>query len=76
MYLKRHVHSFIWCAQVEDKSRVGVCLDTCHLFAAGYDVATNSGLDKTFADFDRIIGRQYLRGMHINDSKAKLASKR
>ena len=55
---------------------MGVCLDTCHLFAAGYDVASEAGLDKTFADFDRIVGRKYLRGMHINDSKAALASRK
>lgn len=53
-----------------------MCLDTCHLFAAGYDVSTAEGLDKTFKDFDRVIGRQYLKGMHVNDSKAKLSSKR
>ena len=55
--------------QVEDKSRVGVCLDTCHSFAAGYDLKTKAGYEKTFADFDRIVGLKYLKGMHLNDSK-------
>ena len=54
--------------RVEDKSRVGVCLDTCHTFAAGYDLRTMEALDATFAEFDRIIGFGYLRGMHLNDA--------
>ncbi|NNF99541.1 MAG: deoxyribonuclease IV [Desulfobacteraceae bacterium] len=54
---------------VEDKSRVGVCLDTCHLFAAGYDIRTAAGYDATMNDFHRIVGMDYLKGMHLNDSK-------
>jgi len=61
---------------VQDKSRVGVCLDTCHLFAAGYDIRTRDGWNETMADFDREIGIQYLRGMHLNDSKTALSSKK
>ena len=54
--------------RVEDKSRVGVCLDTCHSFAAGYDLRTKEACDATFAEFDRIVGFQYLKGMHLNDA--------
>ena len=61
--------------QVEDKDRVGVCLDTCHTFVAGYDLRTVEACEHTFAEFDRIVGIQYLRGMHINDSKIKLGDR-
>lgn len=61
---------------VEDKSRVGVCLDTCHLFAAGHDLRTKESYDQVMANFDRIVGREYLCAWHINDSKAPLGSKR
>jgi len=54
---------------VEDKSRVGVCIDTCHAFTAGYDVRTPEGFNDTFEKFDEIVGFQYLKGMHLNDSK-------
>ena len=60
---------------VEDKSRVGVCLDTCHLFASGYDLRTPEAFDATLAEFDRVVGMAYLRGMHLNDAKQKLGSK-
>ncbi|KHT61717.1 endonuclease IV [Photobacterium gaetbulicola] len=60
--------------QVEDKSRVGVCIDTCHAFAAGYDLRSETATDKTFAEFDLVVGMQYLRGMHLNDSKGGLGS--
>lgn len=55
---------------VEDKSRVGVCIDTCHAFAAGYDLRTPAECEKTFADFARTVGFKYLRGMHLNDAKS------
>ncbi|BCD61481.1 deoxyribonuclease IV [Nitratiruptor sp. YY08-26] len=58
-----------------DKSRVGVCLDTAHMFAAGYDLRTKEAYEKTMQEFDKIVGFEYLRGMHINDSKAKFASR-
>lgn len=61
--------------KVEDKSRVGVCLDTCHSFAAGYDLRTNEACDKTYAEFDRIVGFKYLRGMHLNDAIKPLGSR-
>lgn len=61
--------------KVEDKSRVGVCLDTAHTLAAGYEIRTREGFDDTFGKFGQIIGFQYLKGMHINDSKKELASR-
>ncbi len=60
---------------VEDKSRVGVCIDTCHTFAAGYDIKTEKGYKDTFEEFDRIVGFNYLKGMHLNDSKKDLATR-
>ena len=60
--------------RVEDKSRVGVCIDTCHAFAAGYDMRTRETFEQTFADFDRIVGFNYLRGMHLNDAMKILGS--
>ncbi|MBK6964488.1 MAG: deoxyribonuclease IV [Bacteroidales bacterium] len=59
---------------VEDKSRVGVCLDTCHTFTAGYDLITPEGYDDTFKQFDGIVGFSYLRGIHLNDSMKPLGS--
>jgi deoxyribonuclease-4 len=61
--------------RVEDKSRVGVCLDTCHTFAAGYDLRTREALDATFAEFERVVGFGYLRGMHLNDAMKPLGSR-
>lgn len=61
--------------QVEDKDRVGVCIDTCHTFTAGYDLRTKEDCERTFAEFDRIVGMHYLRAMHLNDSKVEFASK-
>lgn len=61
--------------RVEDKSRVGVCIDTCHAFAAGYDLSTDEGFARTWADFDRTVGFNYLRGMHLNDTKKGLNSR-
>jgi len=61
--------------QVEDKKRVGVCIDTCHTFTAGYDLRTKEGCERTFAEFDCIVGMHYLRAMHLNDSKVEFASK-
>ncbi len=60
---------------VEDKSRVGVCLDTCHTFTAGYDMRTTETCQQTFAEFNAVVGFKYLRGMHLNDSKAEFASR-
>lgn len=60
--------------KVEDKSRVGVCVDTCHTYSAGYDLRSEEGYDKTWREFDEIIGFNYLRGMHLNDDKRELGS--
>ena len=60
--------------RVEDKSRVGVCIDTCHAFAAGYDLRTAEACDKTFAELERVVGFGYLKGMHLNDAMKILGS--
>lgn len=60
---------------VEDKSRVGICFDTCHAFAAGYDLRTSEGCAQVFGDFDRQVGFQYLKGMHINGAKSSFGSR-
>jgi deoxyribonuclease IV len=60
--------------RVDDRNRVGVCLDTAHAFAAGYDLRTPEVFDRTLAAFDRIVGFRYLRGVHLNDSKAEFGS--
>jgi len=60
---------------VDDKSRVGVCLDTCHTYTAGYDIKSATGYKATFEEFDSLIGFQYLKGMHLNDSKKELGSR-
>ena len=59
---------------VKDRSRVGVCLDTCHLFAAGYDLRSEEAMDRTWKEFDRLIGFEFLQGMHLNDAKSTLGS--
>ncbi|HNZ68213.1 MAG: deoxyribonuclease IV [Prolixibacteraceae bacterium] len=61
--------------QVEDKSRVGVCIDTCHSYSAGYDLKSAEGAARVFETFDRIIGFHYLKGMHLNETKKELGSK-
>lgn len=61
--------------RVEDKTRVGVCIDTAHTLAAGYDIKMEQGFTETFRHFDEVIGFSYLRGMHINDSKKDLATR-
>ena len=58
--------------RVDDKSRVGVCLDTCHTYTAGYDIVND--YDKVFEEFDKEVGFNYLRGMHLNDSKKALGT--
>lgn len=60
---------------IEDKSRAGVCIDTCHTFCSGYDIRTEEGFRKTFEDFEKIVGIQYLKGIHLNDSKKDLGTK-
>lgn len=60
--------------KVEDKSRVGVCIDTCHAYSAGYDLRSEEGYSKTWQEFDQMIGSQYLRALHLNDDKRELGS--
>ena len=60
--------------RIEDKSRVGVCIDSCPAYAAGYDLATDEGYAAMWNEFDRVIGLKYLSGMHLNDSKKGLGS--
>ncbi|QLG72611.1 hypothetical protein HG535_0D03190 [Zygotorulaspora mrakii] len=61
---------------IEEKDRVGVCIDTCHTYAAGYDISTKDSFDKFWNDFDEIIGFKYLSAIHLNDSKAPLGANR
>lgn len=61
--------------RVEDKSRVGVCIDTCHAFAAGYDLSSEEGCDEVFTAFEQTVGFEYLKGMHLNDAMKPLGSR-
>ena len=61
---------------VNNKERIGVCLDTCHMFAAGYDIRTKEGWEESLKEFDREIGLNYLKAMHLNDSKFELGSRK
>lgn len=72
-YRFEHLAAII--AQVEDHSRVGVCLDTCHTFTAGYDLRTRAACDTTFSEFEHVVGFQYLCGMHLNDSKPEIGTR-
>ncbi len=71
----RFEHLAYLIERIEDKSRVGVCLDTCHTFTAGYDLRTPEAYEATMAEFDRIVGSTYLSAMHLNDSKPPLGSR-
>ena len=62
-------------AQVEDKSRVGVCIDTCHAFTAGYNLKDPEEYEKTWTELDSIVGFNYLRGIHLNDSKKEISTR-
>ena len=62
-------------AHVREPERLCVCVDTAHIFAAGYDISTEAGVKKTFADFDRIVGRERLAALHLNDSKVALGAR-
>lgn len=72
-YMFEHLAAII--EKVEDKTRVGVCIDTCHAFAAGYDISTEAGFSGVFDEFERIIGFKYLMGMHLNDAMKPGGSK-
>lgn len=60
---------------IHDKERIGVCIDTAHAYSAGYDIKSEEGFANTFARFDEIIGFDFLKGMHLNDSKKEFASR-
>ena len=62
-------------SQVEDKSRVGVCIDTAHAYSAGYDIVSEGGFAKVFDEFGQVVGFKYLKGMHLNDSKKEFDSR-
>ncbi|VFP79831.1 deoxyribonuclease IV [Candidatus Erwinia haradaeae] len=72
-FLFEHLSAII--QDVEDKSRIGVCIDTCHAFVSGYELRNEYGCIKTFNEFARIIGFQYLRGLHLNDAKSTFNSR-
>jgi deoxyribonuclease-4 len=61
--------------KVEDKSRVGVCIDTCHAFVSGYNIKSLEGYTETFRLFESIVGFNYLKGVHLNDTKKELGSR-
>jgi deoxyribonuclease-4 len=61
--------------RVNDKTRVGVCIDTCHAFVSGYNIKTPEGYIETFSMFDKIVGFKYLKGMHLNDTKKELSTR-
>lgn len=61
--------------RIKDKSRAGVCLDTCHIFAAGYDLRTPEAYRKTMAQFEKTVGIRYLKAMHLNDCKSAFGSR-
>lgn len=61
--------------QVNNKKRIGVCLDTCHLFSSGYDITTKEAYESTMSEFDSKVGFQFLKGLHLNDSKVPRGSK-
>ena len=71
----RFEHLNFMIDKVDDKSRVGVCIDTCHAFTSGYNIKTAEGFTETFSLFDRIVGFKYLKGMHLNDTKKELATR-
>jgi deoxyribonuclease-4 len=71
----RFDHLAYLIGRIEEKSRVGVCLDTCHTFTSGYDLRTPEAYAKTMEEFDRVVGFEYLSGMHINDAKPPLGSR-
>ena len=73
-YKFEHLAAII--AKVKTKKRVGVCIDTCHIFAAGYDIRTPKAYKETIARFDDIVGLKYLGGMHLNDSKYDFGTKK
>ena len=61
--------------KVDDKTRVGICIDTCHTYSAGYDLKTAQGYEATWREFDEVVGLKYLRAIHLNDTKKELGSR-
>jgi deoxyribonuclease-4 len=61
--------------QLRNPERMGVCLDTCHIFAAGYDIRSGEGYEKTFQEFDRVMGVEMIKAFHVNDSKKEFLSR-
>lgn len=72
-YRFEHLRDII--AGVHDKSRVGICIDTCHAYSAGYNLSTKEACEATFGELDRIVGLSYLRGMHLNDDMKAMGSR-
>lgn len=72
-YTFEHLRAII--AKVNDKSRVGVCIDTCHAFSAGYDLSTTQSIERVWREFDEIVGFKYLKGMHLNDTMKPMNSR-
>jgi deoxyribonuclease-4 len=68
-YTLEHLAAII--DKIEDKSRAGVCFDTCHAFAAGYDLRTQESCEKVFKEFEMVIGFNFLKGLHLNDAKSE-----
>ncbi len=73
-YRFEHLASLI--SKVEDQTRIGVCFDTCHAFGAGYDLRTKTSYRKTMKEFEKVIGFKWLKGVHLNDAKIALGSKK
>ena len=72
-YLFEHLARII--GNVQNKARIGVCLDTCHTYSAGYDIKTVTAFENTLQEFDNIIGLNYLKALHLNDSKKSFGSR-
>jgi deoxyribonuclease IV len=72
-YRFEHLRDII--GQVAEPARVGICLDTCHVFTAGYDIATTDGWNSMMEEFDRVIGLDRLAALHVNDSKKPAGSR-
>ena len=62
--------------KISNKDRIGVCIDTCHAFAAGYDLRSPQAYERTMSEFDRAIGYKFLSGMHLNDTKNELSARK
>lgn len=69
-------HLAVLIEGIENQTRIGVCLDTCHVFAAGHDIRTRDGVKAMLRDFNKIIGLDRLRAIHVNDSKQPFNSRR